>query len=419
MQRRLALIVPLLIVSIAAIRPAEKGDPLVLHVAPDDWGNAPAANVEAVLRSAASAILQYLPDHGLDPIHVAGNEGPIVYYQRAEDGGYQVRLNTRDTYWAQYSFQFAHELGHILCGYDNIKSGNHFLEEALCEAASLFALRQMAVMWQTDPPYANWTSYAPRLAEYAQERMDAARLPEERTLAAWYEEHAQYLRENSTDREKNLLIATALLPLFEKDPRNGWAAVRTLNTAEPGTPQPFDQHLREAIAPFDRGEQGDPLLLAGITGQLVDLERPDPALRQDQLAVIPSVVVAGLAKLDVHPRQSPQFGGLVDPSAAVHTHIHLLDRDEIRVGCVDDPGDALDIHNVIRPPAVVDVVAHHPQDRRPVRGRGGRIRDTPRTHWRNQYSQHQQREDSLYHAFTLPADRPFGCAVGGGGSVSR
>src|SRR5690606_19460668 len=159
----------LLALGMAAAPAGTKESELVLHVAPDGWGNAPPANVEAVLRSAASAILQYVPHHNFDPIHVAGNEGPIVYYQRAEDGGYQVRLSPRAPTCSQYSFQFAHELGPILCGFDAVKSGNHFLEEALCETPSLFALRQMAQMWETQPPYPNWTGYAPKLAAYAQD----------------------------------------------------------------------------------------------------------------------------------------------------------------------------------------------------------------------------------------------------------
>src|SRR5690606_11264597 len=78
--------------------------PLAIHVAPEGWGSAPPQNVEAVLRSAADALLVHLPEHGIEIIHVRGGSGPIVLYQRAEDGGYQVRLNTRDTYWAQYAF---------------------------------------------------------------------------------------------------------------------------------------------------------------------------------------------------------------------------------------------------------------------------------------------------------------------------
>src|SRR5690606_30807705 len=146
--------------------------------------------------------------------HVRGGSGPIVLYQRAEDGGYQVRLSARDTYWAQYAFQFAHEVGHILCGYDTVQSGNHFLEETICETASLFALRQMARTWRDAPPYPNWASYARHLHQYAQDRMTSASLPEGTTLAEWYTQHAAHLRENATDREKNLLIASAVLPLF-------------------------------------------------------------------------------------------------------------------------------------------------------------------------------------------------------------
>ena len=215
-----------------------------IHVIPGDWGGAPPANVEAVLRSAADALLACVPDHGIALIHVGGGSGPVVFYQRAADGGYQVRLNTRDTYWAQYAFQFAHEVGHILCGYDAVQSGNHFLEESICEAASLFALRRMAETWKDRPPYPNWAGYAPHLRRYAQDRIDAAKLPPGQSLADWYRANADALRANATDREKNLVIAAALLPLFEADPTSAWSAVRRLNANEPAEPTPFDQHLR-------------------------------------------------------------------------------------------------------------------------------------------------------------------------------
>ena len=64
---------------------------------------------------------------------------PIVLFKRGPRGGSSL-LNTSDRYWCQYAFQFAHEIGHILCRYKDGDSTNKWFEETLCETASLYAL---------------------------------------------------------------------------------------------------------------------------------------------------------------------------------------------------------------------------------------------------------------------------------------
>ncbi len=64
------------------------------------------------------------------------------------------------------------------------------------------------------------------------------------SLADWYAANAGALRANGTDRDRNLVIAAQLLPLFEADPENAWAAVGYLNAAEPAEAQDFAAHLQ-------------------------------------------------------------------------------------------------------------------------------------------------------------------------------
>jgi hypothetical protein len=200
-----------------------------LRVQNEKAWNASKPDIEKVLRSAAGELLRWFPDRKLDPIEVDCKGGPIVLFQRGPKGEYRVKLDTGGTLWAQYSFQFSHETCHILCNYKEQKHHNKWFEESVCELASLFAMRRMSETWKTDPPYPNWRDYAKHLAEYAEERMVNARLPDGVTLAEWYEENKGPLSANATDRDRNQVVATVLLPLFEQAPEH-WEAVTWLNT---------------------------------------------------------------------------------------------------------------------------------------------------------------------------------------------
>ena len=217
---------------------------LDLRIDREGWGSASTRDVDVVFRSAAAQLLPRFPGIELPPVRVSAKGGPIVLHRRAEDGAVIMRLNTGDTYWSQYAFQFSHELCHVLVRYDEDPTGNRWFEESICELASLYTLRAMGKEWQTNPPCRNWKEYAGRLTEYAQKRIDEAALPAGKPLAQWYRENAAELRKNATDRPRNTVIAAALLPVFENQPRH-WTAVRHLNDARPSQPQTFEAYLRD------------------------------------------------------------------------------------------------------------------------------------------------------------------------------
>jgi hypothetical protein len=208
---------------------------------PDEW-KAAEADVRAVLESAAATLWQHFPGRRLAPIRVEPRGGPIVLYQRDAAGAYRVRLNTGETYWSQYAFQFAHEFCHILAGYVEDDASNKWFEESLCETASLYAIRRMAETWRTAPPYPHWKDYAPSLAKYAQDRLDEVHLPPDQTLAEWYAAHEADLRREPCQRELNRVAASVLLRLLEEKPGQ-WAAVAHLNGEPVREPRPFAVYL--------------------------------------------------------------------------------------------------------------------------------------------------------------------------------
>src|SRR6185503_2082204 len=180
----------LLLSLVLALLPAQEArEPLVIRVAARGWGEVATADITRVLQSAGAALAVHFPDRKFPPIEVSrSSTTPITLFQRGSAGELRVRLNVEGSYWAQFSFQFAHEMGHIVCGFEEYANPNLWFEETLCETASLFVLGRMGESWKTQPPYPNWKDYAGALQKYRDDRIAQAKLPEGRTLAAWFPE---------------------------------------------------------------------------------------------------------------------------------------------------------------------------------------------------------------------------------------
>lgn len=212
------------------------------------------ADVRAVLVSAANEIWRHCPNSrwktpGFSIFHTT--DCPINSFDHREDGRIAIGLTSSGTYWSQYAYQFAHEFCHALAGHANDwratwireRKANHWLEESICETASLFALKGMGKTWQTAPPYPNWKDYAGALNQYADDRLaaSAAAVPEGNSFLEWLRENEPTLRENGTLRDKNNRVARQILPLFEAHP-GGWEALTAFNLTKN---RKADKSLRE------------------------------------------------------------------------------------------------------------------------------------------------------------------------------
>ena len=245
--------------------PARAASDLRVDVQPGGWGDAGVPDVRAVVRSAGREIQRYCSGVPLPPLIVRhGDDSPITLFQHDAQGRVVVDLNVEGRHWAQLAFQFAHEFGHVLAGHAidgrprvlSTDRANHWLEESLCEAASLFALRAMARSWPADPPYPNWRDYAPHLASYAADRLQefAAAGPADGDFPAWFRREEPSLRTNACQRVKNGVIAAMLLPLLEAQPSR-WAALAGLNASEGPSSSSLADFLaawRRAVGPADR-----------------------------------------------------------------------------------------------------------------------------------------------------------------------
>lgn len=188
-----------------------------------------------MLDSTAKELLKYFPNKRMQ-IRVEHGESPITLYRRGSNGEYIVRLSVEGTYWAQFAYQFSHELTHVLARYEDTKEAqNHqWFEESLCVTASMFTLRRMAITWRTSAPYSNWKTYASALRKYADNEMSkrGRQLPSNMTLARWYKENESKLRSEDVDsleaRNKQFIVASQLLPIFEQNP-DLWESVGYLS----------------------------------------------------------------------------------------------------------------------------------------------------------------------------------------------
>ena len=219
---------------------------LFITVAKGDWGDADLEDTQAVLYSAANELVKFFPNKRLNPIIVEYDKnGPKTLYKRGSNGEYIVQLSSRDRYWVQFAYQFSHELCHVLAMNNKVtESPNQWFEESLCETASLFVLKRMAVTWRTFPPYTNWKSFAPAFQQYVNNLMGnpSRQLPPNITFVEWYKANSRELRDNPYVREKNAIVANQFLSLFEQNPEN-WEAVSYLNMEKPTPSQSFRSYL--------------------------------------------------------------------------------------------------------------------------------------------------------------------------------
>lgn len=213
---------------------------LTIKVEGEGWGNVRKETIEAVLYSVADELMTRLPKKLTVPIVVTHTDSnPVALYERGANGEYRVELHARGANWHLYTYEFAHELCHILSNYEeNAAPGasryNQWFEETLCETASLFTLKKLAGTWKESPPAPDWSKEADKLNRFFDLLIAEGhrQLPSHSPLAVWLASNEERLRANPYQREKNELVANLLLPLFERNPEN-WSTLSYLNL-DPG-----------------------------------------------------------------------------------------------------------------------------------------------------------------------------------------
>lgn len=236
-----------------------RADPLPITVLRDDWGEAGIPDITRLLENVRDVFFESLRQAPEGILHVhRGQHNPLIAFQDKADGPTHIYLDTQGRHWCQFSYQFSHELCHFLSGYNRLRQGREsktytWLYETLCETASWYTLRRMAVTWETKPPYRNWKSYRHSLNSYVDELQNdpAYHLPAGMSLAAWYRINAPLLQNRGTLRDLNKVATAQWLPLFEANPV-GWNALAALPAAESDDLATYFTAWKTAAAPEDR-----------------------------------------------------------------------------------------------------------------------------------------------------------------------
>ena len=203
---------------------------------PGPLGRSGSQDVEAVAYAVAATFARALPAGEtiailLEPAPRDG-DAPMALRAPTPAGEFVVRVNVRGTYWARLVYQFAHEFCHVLANPGTfVLDRVSWIEESLCEAGSLYALRSLADAWAEAPPYPNWRAYSHALAGYEDELAEGgvrALLPGER-FPVWLAHHVPLLEADAGRRDDNAIIAKRLLPIFEADGA-AWEVLRSLHT---------------------------------------------------------------------------------------------------------------------------------------------------------------------------------------------
>jgi len=215
------------------------------------WGVANSENITALLDSVITEFYSHLDNSKIrtSPVMVlnAISKDPLQNYPEIIDleGFTLIYLSTRDLRWAQYSYQFSHELCHFIIGrrYDsNDRFG--WLEETLCKLASLYTLKKMSVTWQTNPPYLNWKDYADELNNYANDIIFSSDNNIGMPLFRWLENNLQFLFYSRYLRTGNQIIAVQLLPIFTRTP-DLWKIIQVMKNIVIVDNMSLEQYLIE------------------------------------------------------------------------------------------------------------------------------------------------------------------------------
>jgi len=246
-----------------------------VYVESQGW-EAEAAEIQCLLTNVVQHFLRHYsqPPTGRIRVRFRPNDAPWIDVRPERSDDFPIWLNATDRLWDQFVYQFAHEFCHILCDYERPRCNcNHWIQESLCQTAALFALKQMAIAWQTAPPYQNWREYAERFDAYANRFIGEHRLPNGVALGDWLRENEPTLRANCYERSLTGLIAVQLLPFFQIFPQ-AWQSVWYL----PGSKEMSDNFVAKWHRTCPDEHRGFILQMAFLFGIKIGTNFSNPML---------------------------------------------------------------------------------------------------------------------------------------------
>ena len=219
------------------------GTPLIIE--DGDWGEVETNEIHQVLSSTLSVLQPSCPTLQKYTIVVSSTaDDPKVLYELRDGHAYHIQLTAKNRHWCQYVFQFAHELGHIMCIFRKENHANLWFEESICEVASLYALQRMGNKWDQISDGTNSREYAQEFEKYRIRRIKESSYPVNFQLAAWWNQNRSILSQNPHLRKQNIWVALTLYDLFDQNPTIAWSACLSLNNTATHRKTDFQQFLQ-------------------------------------------------------------------------------------------------------------------------------------------------------------------------------
>jgi hypothetical protein len=146
-----------------------------------EWGASPPNDALAVIfrmREVCLSGVRLLSDRQPAKLrvddHTSGPPHIWLHDENPDTAWIVVDIGARD--WCKLSYQFGHELGHVLCNSwqsrAKPKLPSQWLEEALVEAFSIRGLGLLADSWQRRPPFPHDAAFAAAIRNYWQDLIE-------------------------------------------------------------------------------------------------------------------------------------------------------------------------------------------------------------------------------------------------------
>lgn len=183
----------------------------------DEWGGALAEVYRMVLRDIVLEYehLGYNPDDNI-PVNIL--HSPFDYPMCSNVGDCRmIFLATKDNYWCQLAYQFAHEYCHHLINgpMDGENISSFWFEESICELSSIYFMRKIAQKWEANNiPYLN--DYAASVKSYCENNWSCIDYID--NLSSWILDNMNIFSDPNYHRDMYKFIAKSLFSLFEEYP---------------------------------------------------------------------------------------------------------------------------------------------------------------------------------------------------------
>lgn len=163
---------------------------------------------------------------------------------------HMIFLHTKDNYWCQYIYQFAHEFcHHIIAGpLDGELETSFWFEESICELASCYILAMLSLRFHllenANHPF---REYSRLIQEYLSNHL--SNIPGiDVNLNQWIKSNLLHLQEAKHHRDLYAILAKHLFPVFIKHPTL-WKLLPYLKRVDEKEYTDFKHWIKDIIKP--------------------------------------------------------------------------------------------------------------------------------------------------------------------------